>query len=332
MIESIADSTNSPGTVLSVIIPNYNGQIFVEPCLNSIIPQLTDSCELIFVDDGSEDGSLEIVQAIFNKFSHKNLRLFCQENGGPGSARNLGILKSTGRYCAFMDSDDIVTSGYIAFILEKIEMHAPDAIQFNLIRIEKSNSSQNKVECHSIDAGFYQMSEVRSDIFGKGKWFAWSRVFNKEIILKNLFPNKKVFYEDVATMPRALLCCDNIYLSNDAYYVYRSNECGVTNNHKESHAFDLLSSFENYRSIEPIECRDIIRVQIARAIVFFKLELGIKNIPVRQIFQEVKDISNRKNVFRYLSFPDKLFLASPELYFILDALRKKPFVSAIKRK
>lgn len=95
---------------LSIIIPVYNAVPLLERCLNSIFSQNTQySYEVILIDDGSTDKSVETIK---NR-KEKNIVLYQQQNAGPAAARNKGIELAQGKYCAFLDADDYWNDGYI---------------------------------------------------------------------------------------------------------------------------------------------------------------------------------------------------------------------------
>lgn len=89
---------------VDVIIPCFNGALFVEKCINSVLSQTIDSIRIIFIDDGSQDESLEIASRMAKK--HSNILIISQSNKGLSAARNVGIQNSTAPYLAFLDVDD----------------------------------------------------------------------------------------------------------------------------------------------------------------------------------------------------------------------------------
>ena len=92
---------------VSVIVPVYNAQNFLEKCIESLTQQTLKEMELIFVNDGSTDQSLQILEKYQKRFP-KKVMVYSKENGGQASARNLGIAKSRGEYIGFIDADDYV--------------------------------------------------------------------------------------------------------------------------------------------------------------------------------------------------------------------------------
>lgn len=113
---------------LSVIIPVYNAAPLLERCLNSIFIQTTQySYEVILVDDGSTDKSVEIIKAR----SEENIVLYQQQNAGPSVARNKGVELSMGRYCAYLDADDYWEDGYIEKTVSFLDSHQ-DCVAVNV--------------------------------------------------------------------------------------------------------------------------------------------------------------------------------------------------------
>ena len=94
-------------TKVSVIVPVYNTENFLERCLNSLVNQTLNDMEIIVVNDGSTDASQEIIDRFANDFPNI-IRAYRKKNGGLSSARNYGLDKATGEYIGFIDSDDYV--------------------------------------------------------------------------------------------------------------------------------------------------------------------------------------------------------------------------------
>lgn len=115
-------STNSPPTV-SIILPTYNREKFLPEAFESIRAQTFTDWELIVVDDGSTDGTQELVQELATKL-HQHVRYFLQENQGAYAARNAGLDLLSGRYVAFFDSDDIWLPHHLKDCVEALDAHS----------------------------------------------------------------------------------------------------------------------------------------------------------------------------------------------------------------
>ena len=114
--------------LFSIIIPIFNSKAFIEDCLNSIFAQTYQNYELILVDDGSTDGSIELVQRLISCKQH--CRLVLNEHGGVCTARNTGLELASGDYICFVDSDDLVFPDYLSSLAEAGSRYDSDVLYF----------------------------------------------------------------------------------------------------------------------------------------------------------------------------------------------------------
>jgi Glycosyltransferases involved in cell wall biogenesis len=121
--------------LLSIIIPTFNCKEFLEEGMQSVLTQLPDECELIMVDDGSIDGTAELLSEYIDKKS--NLRIFLCEHKGASGARNKGLDMAEGEYAAFIDCDDHLKKDFMKKGLPMLEGKA-DLYIFGIQRIYKS--------------------------------------------------------------------------------------------------------------------------------------------------------------------------------------------------
>lgn len=115
---------------VSVVVPVYNGESFIERSLKSFLGQKFDSFEIIVVDDGSEDRTHEVVKKLFEEYrsSDTPTKLIRQQNMGESVARNTGIRNASGKYIAFIDADDLIREEYLAKLFEKAEETHADIV------------------------------------------------------------------------------------------------------------------------------------------------------------------------------------------------------------
>ena len=131
-------------TKVSVIIPVYNAKNYIEKTLNSILNQSIDSLEIIVINDGSTDGSKDILDYYDN--THDNIKVIHQKNKGVSAARNLGILSSTGEYIGFVDSDDLLDKKMYESMYKKAISYNADIKLAKEILLNLANSDADVLQ------------------------------------------------------------------------------------------------------------------------------------------------------------------------------------------
>lgn len=112
------DQTEKTG--ISVIIPVYNAEKYIERCINSVVAQTYNNWEMIVINDGSTDNTENIIRE--KAKADNRIQIYSQNNQGAGIARNNGISKATGEYIVFLDADDYVNKEYFSLLMEKMRM------------------------------------------------------------------------------------------------------------------------------------------------------------------------------------------------------------------
>lgn len=192
---------------LSIIIPLYNTEDYIEECLDSVlaasIPK--EDYEVIVIDDGSTDGSKALVEAYQNKHAGFNIKLHSQENRGLGAARNIGIEKAKGDYLYFLDSDDRLRSPEFYKIYSDLRHNPLDAIFFDgeSFYMEPIKRSGNINYKRKKSYGSYGQGEkLLSDFIKNGDYrsSACLYIFRRSIIKNKLsFPEKCRFEDNYFT-------------------------------------------------------------------------------------------------------------------------------------
>lgn len=127
--------------LISFIVPVYNGEQYINKCVNSILNQTNRNFEIIIIDDGSNDNSLEICRE-YEKI-YNNIYVYTQINQGVSVARNNGLKNSKGEWIAFVDVDDQIAPNYIESVLYYINEKKYDLIQFDFFINEKEYEIKN---------------------------------------------------------------------------------------------------------------------------------------------------------------------------------------------
>ncbi len=192
---------------VSVIVPVYNTQQYLRDCLDSILQQTLDDIEIICIDDGSTDASLEILSEYANRF--EQVSVYTEENAGQGAARNYGVSVAQGKYLCFVDSDDLIVPDALERLYVKAEADALDVLFSDIDQF--ADSSEFEQEAKDInnqeqfvftcleDGKVYDGRELLELIFEnrKRRGIVYDQLFNRDFYLKNNFHfPEKIIYED----------------------------------------------------------------------------------------------------------------------------------------
>ncbi|MCF9027061.1 glycosyltransferase family 2 protein [Acinetobacter nectaris] len=231
--------------IISLIIPIYKVEKYIESCLHSVFNQsCNENIEVILVDDGSPDNSISIAQSYIDSLSlvhKKNTRIIQQENKGLSGARNTGIKHAQGKYLAFLDSDDILNANFFSKIIPILDNIEPEILQFRAERFDDQGNVTSFLSSLAVD-GLYTKDEIWQSLCNQSAWFAWLRVYNRKLFVnENFFPEGKNF-EDAYTIPYIFLSAKKIFILNDILIKYRFNPLGITATKSEKNLTDLGDS------------------------------------------------------------------------------------------
>ena len=185
---------------LSIIIPVYNSEPYIDELMRSLMFQVTKEVEVIVVDDGSTFPYVP---------GHPAVKLFRKENGGVSSARNLGLNKARGEYIVFIDSDDIVAEDYIQRIFQAIESN-PDTVY---------------ISWKSIDGKLGKIISGPKDEFNPWNRCVWNRVFKRTYIKGMRFNEEMQVAEDDDFLNHLPVTESKTYIDKPIYF-YRSGRKG----------------------------------------------------------------------------------------------------------
>ena len=188
---------------VSVVIPVYNVEDFLGECLDSICNQTLTDIEIICVNDGSKDKSLEIL----NEYASRDERMTVidQENGGHAVATNRGMKLATGKYIFFMDSDDILELTALEDTYKIAEERNVDFVIFQAINyymdtgelVEAENYSMNAL-ADQVGDSVFNWKDIKEHVFNITVT-PWSKLYNREFVMKNeiIYPEGYVFDDNV---------------------------------------------------------------------------------------------------------------------------------------
>lgn len=212
--------------LVSVIVPVYNVEKYLEQCLDSIINQTLKDIEIICVDDGSTDGSLDIL----NSYKEKDDRIIIltQKNLYVGVARNNGLKVAKGEYLSFLDSDDFFEPTMLEDMYKIAEKDGSDVV---VCGWKDYNNKENKIiSIHVIDTSIEKKSpfspeSVKNDLFTFCAPNPWSKLFRASWFKENNLQFENfISCNDLTCVYTALVCAKKISIINKPYIYYRANQ------------------------------------------------------------------------------------------------------------
>lgn len=274
---------------ISVIIPVYNVQDYLEECVESVLAQTYKNYEIILVDDGSTDNSVQICDI----YAEKNpaVRVIHKENGGAADARNVGVSTCDGDYILFLDADDFYPdSRMLENLLKEIQKETADVVCFNYCRY---TDMLRNVELLSTNMD--NLSEiVASGCYTSSGCIKFAR---KELLKKNnLFFIKGMHCEDVEWNANLLRYAEKIVYRGNIVYAYRVRKGSMSQNITLNHIKDICTIISRLASNDisdmPTEKQkaylDYVAFQYATALINVNI---CKDKVTREIKQNLKKYS-----------------------------------------
>lgn len=218
---------------LSVIVPVYNSERYLQKCLDSLVAQTIDDYEIILINDGSKDGSLSIIESYVNQYPGL-IRALTVENGGQGRARNIGIEMARGDCLGFADSDDWVDREMFQKLYSALKTTGSDIAVCDAVQCFDSGGEK-----------YLPMSEFDEPM--SMTTAVWNKLFRKSAVENLRFP-EGLWYEDAEYVIRAVLGCKDIARVNEGLYFYRCGQESTMNNKNARKNLDIISIMENLKA------------------------------------------------------------------------------------
>lgn len=214
-----------PSAKVSIVVPIYNVESYLDRCIDSIIKQTHTNLEIILVNDGSTDSSLEICK----KYENQDSRIIIvnKKNGGLGSARNAGIEMMTGDFVAFIDSDDFLHPDMVKNLYFLLNNYDADiaVCGFSSFTKEEEIIKKNK---RRIMVKTFNTYESLKNMFrwdGIG-WTAWNKLYRASLFKTTRY-EEGVYSEDMATTYKLLFQSNRVVWSNEPLYYYFHRADGI---------------------------------------------------------------------------------------------------------
>lgn len=312
----------------SLIIPVYNTEKYLKTCLDSIINQSFDDYEIILVDDGSNDKSLEICKNY--AFKDKRIKFIHQNNSGVSIARNIGLKIASGKYIWFIDSDDNIMDYSLSDLNNIVKKKGYDIIVFNT-DIDETYKSDN----NSLDSFFRKYYFTY-----KLEFSSWNKLYRREFLLQNhiIFDFREKIGEDLLFN---IFCYSNmkrLKFVNKTYYNYKKRVNSAMSTQLKSRLNDQMRLFRKIVEIignrvnnETIEILKLIHFisginQARKSLInIFEFKKKLKDVYKKEIaFTPL----SKKTVNLFLNYQKPSFLGYIKFKLLMFFIFKKNFFLA----
>ena len=270
------------GEKISVIVPVYNVEAYLERCVESILQQTYANFELILINDGSADSSGQICDYLASQY--ENIKVYHIENAGVSNARNMGIQLATGAWITFIDSDDFVTQDYLATLASAVEGENIGFVIAPLHHIK--NGIVTDLPPHSGKTELWSTEETMKELLmtTRTSFFPVAKLFKRDLLADEKFNTNYHLAEDALFLTELLLKtrCSSVFIDKPIYY-YDHREGSATTS-VNRYVFDTI---EVYKQI------------IAQ---------------VSQVFPNLKYELINRECWSYITVYDKIIFTSREEY------------------
>lgn len=314
---------------LSVIVPVYNSEKYLQRCIDSIMNQSYPYLQIILVNDGSTDNSLEICQAYAKK--DERIKVIDKENGGVSSARNVGLIHTTGSYVTFVDSDDFIDLHMYETKLKILKNYQADVIESGYRRFN--------------DEGFYEEVHFTEELLLNGLTntisavkqdnnfcVVWNKIYKTSLFQNIYFPNFRLGEDYFVNVKMASKIKKKITIT-PAFYNYYANEEGLVSASFSKKWFDDIQSAisvyhflerqPNLQSVLPYSALDIVEKVTKQYVSLYKLQtdeeylkeyLNLLNQIFSQYYRKVPSVIKEENLTKKWRYAIELFNLNPTLF------------------
>ena len=322
---------------ISIVVPVYNAQKYLDKCLQSLLSQTFCDLEIICVNDGSTDGSLDIL----NKYAQKDKRIkvISKENTGLSGARNTALKNVTGKYLMFVDADDYLEKETCKTVFNEIEKENADAVLFSYMREYKKKQKPkflfseektvfNKSEVQSkIHRRFFGLigEELKSPSDADSIVTAWGKLYKSKIILDNnieFTDTKQIGTEDALFNIHAFSYLNKaVYINKTFYHYRRESNVALTKTYKPNlfnnwqNLFSLMQEYIDKNGLDK-NYNVALNNRIALSIIGLGFNILYSNKTAKEKKNEISLVLNSTNYIKaYESLEYKYFPLHWKMFF-----------------
>ena len=278
--------------LISIIVPVYKVEKYLEKCVNSILKQTYTNLEIILVNDGSPDKCGQLCDELAK--IDDRIKVFHKENGGLSDARNYGVERANGKYIGFVDSDDYIHECMYEELYKAIKKSGTSIVECGVTRVYK-NTLRSHYEGEDyflvLDREGYLKEYLENKrLYGS----AWCKLIHKDLAKKIKFPTGKI-YEDAFYTLELLKTVDKYTLISGNYYYYYIRENSITTrpfSSKDMDYIEIMNQIEDYT----LSNFPIFKEQLLVRLVFAYIS----------IFNQLLEVDGYKNKKEYKVLKNKL--------------------------
>ncbi len=314
--------------LVSVVIPVYKVEDYLDRCVQSIVSQTYENLEIILVDDGSPDSCPEKCDRWMGKDSR--IQVIHKQNGGLSDARNCGIQLASGEFICFVDSDDYVFATMIEDMVAEAEKENVKLVLCNLIPVNESGEREYAKEQSPIKDEILTAQEVFPRLYQKLNWYyivAWNKLYHRDLFETIKFPIGKI-HEDEYIISQILWAAGKVACISKEEYIYSYKRQGAitAGKQKERYSFIFEAMYERclfYRQAGLLKEADLTRKKYFDTIEKVCCEIPEMGGLSKEEWHTVKTQYQKLKKSRMEMVQWILFLLNPRLeYFISRDLRK----------
>lgn len=291
--------------LISIVVPVYNVEKYLEECVNSIFKQTYKNLEIILVDDGSKDSSSTMCDELAKK--DYRVKVIHKENGGLSDARNVGIENSTGKYIQFVDSDDFIEENMVEILYKDILENKADVAMCSHYIYKDGEKTTDATYKKEIFNKIEVLQEILLD--EKVRSYAWNKLFKKSLFDEIRFPKGKVF-EDIYTISPILKKSEKVVLNDIPLYYYRQREGSILHNQTNELRLEYIkAALKVNKDIEKDfpELKQFCAYNIAHITIktyndigFFYMKDLFENNIVKDLYEQTKNIFKDKELETFI--------------------------------
>lgn len=292
--------------LISVIVPVYNVQDYLEDCVNSITSQSYKNIEIILVDDGSKDKSGRICDELKQK--DDKIKVIHKENGGLSSARNAGFECAQGRYIAFVDSDDIIHKSMLKSLYDLMVKYDCAIVECGIQKFPdgercdtESKTSENSPEVYNTEQALKLL--IEDEVLHQT---VWNKLYRKDVLWKEPFKKGKTNEDEFFTY-RAFANTNKVVRTSGRFYFYRTRQGSIIN------------SRYSIKRLDAVEAKD------ERQDFIEKNFQTLSNIALKNLYSSL--IYSYQNVIKHMKGEER----KKAKRIIMECKKKHPLTDSFKR-